>query len=159
MHYGFGIVREMIAGLENYMDEKGFKTLDDMVGKSLQNVLKWENLNLKYKVVAEINTDKCIGCQLCYIACEDGAHQAIGLSGTEDNRVPHIIEENCVGCNLCSLVCPVEECITMVRRDDGKEDVSWTNLADNNLAPTEFEDEKAGGRHHWVPAPADALKK
>ncbi len=159
MHYGFGIVREMISGLENYMDEKGFETLDDMVGKSLQNVLKWENLNLKYKVVADIDTDKCIGCQLCYIACEDGAHQAIGLSGTEENRVPHIIEENCVGCNLCSLVCPVEECITMVRKDDGKQDVSWTDLAAKDMAPTEFEDEKAGGRHHWVPAPADALKK
>jgi dihydropyrimidine dehydrogenase (NAD+) subunit PreA len=26
-------------------------------------------------------------------------------------------------------------------------------------APTEFEDEKAGGRHHWVPEPGAALGK
>ena len=33
MHYGFGIVREMISGLNDYMDEKGFRTLDDLIGK------------------------------------------------------------------------------------------------------------------------------
>ena len=80
MHYGFGIIRDLNSGLERYMDEKGFKTIEDFRGKALPNILHWEDLNLKYKVVAEINADKCIGCQLCYTACEDGAHQAIGLS-------------------------------------------------------------------------------
>jgi hypothetical protein len=28
-----------------------------------------------------------------------------------------------------------------------------------NTIPTEFNDEKAGGRHHWVPEPAVALGK
>jgi dihydropyrimidine dehydrogenase (NAD+) subunit PreA len=106
MHYGFGIIREMIDGLNGYMDEKGFASIDAMVGRALPNVMHWEDLNLKYKVVANINEDKCIGCQICYTACEDGAHQAIGLSADPLNRKPHIIEENCVGCNLCSLVCP-----------------------------------------------------
>ncbi|MBP6428425.1 MAG: NAD-dependent dihydropyrimidine dehydrogenase subunit PreA, partial [Bacteroidia bacterium] len=68
MHFGFGIIREMKAGLENYMDEKGFKTLDDFRGKALPNIMHWEDLNLKYKVVANINEEKCIGCQLCYTA-------------------------------------------------------------------------------------------
>jgi dihydropyrimidine dehydrogenase (NAD+) subunit PreA len=87
MHYGFGIIRDLKSGLERYMDEKGFKTLDDFRGKALPNIVHWEDLNLKYKVVAEINADKCIGCQLCYTACEDGAHQAIGLSS--DPADPH----------------------------------------------------------------------
>ncbi len=159
MHYGFGIVREMKSGLIEYMEEKGFETLDYLIGKSVPNVDSWEHLNLEYKVIAEIDDQKCIGCQLCYIACEDGAHQAIGLSGTEDNRVPHIIEENCVGCNLCSLVCPVEECITMVRVDDGSKSESWVDYTEADKAPTTFDDERAGGNHHWVPKPTDALKK
>ncbi len=159
MHYGFGIIREMKSGLEQYMDDKGFATIDQMVGKALPNVKTWENLNLDYKVVANINDDKCIECQLCYTACEDGAHQAIGLSDDPANRIPHIIEANCVGCNLCSLVCPVEGCITMERRDDGKSVVTWKDKGEANKQPTTFDDPLAGGLHHWVPEPAEALTK
>ena len=158
MHYGFGIIREMVAGLESYMDDKGFATIDQFVGKALPNVKNWEELNLKYKVVANINEDKCIGCQLCYTACEDGAHQAIGLSSDPLNRTPHIIEENCVGCNLCSLVCPVEQCITMDRRDDGTQHLTWGERTLAGNIPKVFNDELAGGLHHWVPEPLDALK-
>ncbi len=158
MHYGFGIIREMVRGLEEYMDSKGFQTIEDMRGKALPNVLHWEDLNLKYKVVANINEDNCIGCQLCYTACEDGAHQAIGLSSDPNNRKPFIIEENCVGCNLCSLVCPVESCITMERNDSGNEHITWKERTEAGSIPVSFDDQRAGGRHHWVPEPIDAFK-
>ena len=159
MHYGFGIIREIIPGIESYMNEKGFATIDQMVGRALPNIMHWEDLNLKYKIVADIHEDKCIGCQLCYTACEDGAHQAIGLSDDMMNRKPFIIEENCVGCNLCSLVCPVEGCITMERRDNGKENITWAQRTSNGNIPKTFNDELAGGLHHWVPQPSEALKK
>jgi dihydropyrimidine dehydrogenase (NAD+) subunit PreA len=159
MHYGFGIIRDMISGLEMYMDEKGFETLDDFIGKAIPNVTDWEHLSLDYQVKARIDEDKCIGCQLCYIACEDGAHQAIALPENGDSRIPEIIDDNCVGCNLCSLVCPVEECIEMVRTDDKSSAASWLDYSAKGKAPTEFEDERAGGKHHWVPDPKDALKK
>ncbi len=158
MHYGFGIVREMISGLSEFMYEKGFSKVQEMIGKALPNMVTWENLNLDYKIVAEINKEKCIECQLCYIACEDGAHQAIGLS-KNGSRIPFIIEENCVGCNLCSLVCPVEECIVMVRRDDGNIVDTWKQRSQAGTIPTTFNDPRAGGIHHWIPEPASALKK
>ncbi|MFT6336765.1 MAG: dihydropyrimidine dehydrogenase (NAD+) subunit PreA [Saprospiraceae bacterium] len=158
MHYGFGIVREMKAGLEQFMIDKGYETIYDFKGKALPNVTEWKHLNLKHKVVASIDSDKCIGCDLCYIACDDGAHQAIRIPEANGNRIPEIIEENCVGCNLCSLVCPVEECITMEQRDDGNQHLSWSDrsLADN--IPTTFDDDRAGGKHHFVPTVEDALK-
>ncbi|MCC7233600.1 MAG: NAD-dependent dihydropyrimidine dehydrogenase subunit PreA [Bacteroidia bacterium] len=159
MHYGFGIIREMKAGLASYMDEKGFRTVDDFRGKALPNVMHWEDLNLQYKIVANINEEKCIGCQLCYTACEDGAHQAIGLSADMADRKPFIIEENCVGCNLCSLVCPVEECITMQRRDDGSKHITWKERTLAGDIPKTFDDPLAGGLHHFVPRPSDALEK
>jgi dihydropyrimidine dehydrogenase (NAD+) subunit PreA len=158
MHYGFGIVREMEAGLRQFMEEKNYTTIYDFAGKALPNVTEWKHLNLKHKVVAEINADKCIGCDLCYISCDDGAHQAIALSDDPNNRIPSIIEENCVGCNLCSLVCPVEDCITMVQKDDGTEHTTWHERTENDDIPVTFDDDRAGGKGHFVPTPQDALK-
>ncbi len=157
MHYGFGIVRELEAGLKQYMKEKNFTQVPEMVGKALPNVTNWENLNLKYQVIADLDPEKCIECQLCYTACEDGAHQAIGLP--ENGRIPYIIEENCVGCNLCSLVCPVKGCITMKRVDDGTSHTTWKERTEQGTIPTTFNDNLAGGLGHEIPAPTAALNK
>ena len=157
MHYGFGIIREMLSGLEQYMIDKNFNSVQEMVGLALPNVKKWEHLNLSYKVIAEINDEKCIGCDLCYVACDNGAHQAIGLN--RETRIPYVIEENCVGCNLCSLVCPVEDCITMAQVDTGKEAVTWKERTDKDDIPKTFNDKLAGGVGHFIPKPGDALKK
>ena len=158
MHYGFGIVREMEAGLLQFMDDKGYNTIYDFAGKALPNVTEWKHLNLKHKVVAEINSSKCVGCELCYIACDDGAHQAIVLSEDRSIRIPNIVEENCVGCNLCALVCPVEDCITMVQKDDGTQQLTWDERTLADDIPTTFNDDRAGGKGHYVPKPTDALK-
>ena len=123
MHYGFKIITELKEGLSTYLDSKGMKSITDLSGTAARKVKKWEQLNLNYKVIAKINPDKCIGCQLCYIACEDGAHQSIAVK--PDSRIPVILEDKCVGCNLCSLVCPVEECISMVNIETGKGKLLW----------------------------------
>jgi dihydropyrimidine dehydrogenase (NAD+) subunit PreA len=82
MHYGYRIVEDMGDGLLTWMRKKGYNTLDDFRGLSLPNVREWKNLNLNFRVVAEIHADKCIGCQLCYTACWDGAHQCIHMDRT-----------------------------------------------------------------------------
>ena len=90
MHYGYRIVEDMIDGLSNWMDEKGFVTIDDFRGKSLAKVTEWKHLNLNYRIVAQIDQALCIGCQLCHIACWDGAHQCIHLdrvTGPVDGHV------------------------------------------------------------------------
>jgi dihydropyrimidine dehydrogenase (NAD+) subunit PreA len=148
MHYGFRIVEDMIDGLSNWMSEKGFETLDDFRGLSLPKITEWKHLDLNYKTVARINETKCIGCELCYKACWDGAHQCIHMDRVPPSepgitmtpiakldsvvarttplaRVPRVDEAECVGCNLCALVCPVEECITMEEIDTGKAFESW----------------------------------
>src|SRR5438132_5559090 len=77
MHYGFRIVEQLESGLKNWMREKGYTRVGDFVGKSVPRIKSWGDLDLNYKVVAEIDQQKCIHCGLCYIACEDGAHQSI----------------------------------------------------------------------------------
>jgi dihydropyrimidine dehydrogenase (NAD+) subunit PreA len=122
MHYGYRIVEDMIDGLNNYLDEKGFSSVNEIVGKSVNRVTDWGNLDLNYKVVARVNNEHCIKCNLCYVACEDGAHQCFSF---DDNKFPVVDEHECVGCNLCALVCPSPGAISMVRLDDGSNPQSW----------------------------------
>jgi len=81
MHYGYRIVEDMIDGLSNWMDSKGFAAIEDFRGLSLPRVTEWKHLDLNYKIVARIDREKCIGCDLCFTACWDGAHQCIHLDG------------------------------------------------------------------------------
>jgi len=114
MAYGFKIVREMIDGLDAWMDEKGYSSLSDFTGLATPNVTDWQYLNLNYVTKARIDQDLCIKCGRCHIACEDTSHQAI-TNQVDGVRKFEVIDEECVGCNLCVSVCPVEDCITMER--------------------------------------------
>jgi dihydropyrimidine dehydrogenase (NAD+) subunit PreA len=154
MHYGFRIDEQLISGLEGWMRNKGFQTVGEFVGRSVSRVKTWGELDLNYKLVAEIDPHKCVHCGLCYIACEDGAHQSIrwdrvpqaeflrknshpaqivrsgGMevlpgAGGDTVNVFTVKPEVCVGCNLCSLVCPVENCITMKEVETGKPPMTW----------------------------------
>jgi dihydropyrimidine dehydrogenase (NAD+) subunit PreA len=133
MHHGFGVVEDMIDGLSNYLDERGIASVREIVGKSVPKFGDWNDLNLDYKIVANIDPLACINCNKCYIACEDAAHQCIERVRDPLGSTTLVVdEEHCVGCNLCQMVCPVDDCITMVRVDDGSRSTTWR---DRSLAP------------------------
>jgi len=135
MHYGFRIVDDMIGGLAQWMDSKGYARIDDFRGRAIGNVTDWQFLNLNYEIKARIDQDKCIKCGLCHIACEDTAHQAI-TKEKEGRRHFEVVDAECVGCNLCMHVCPVENCITMERVDD-RPHADWTTHPNNPLRKVE----------------------
>ena len=112
MVYGFKIIDDLVDGLGNYLDTKGFASVRELVRKAVPSVTDWQYLNLNHVDKAWIDQDLCIKCGRCYIACEDTSHQAI-TSSRNGTRHFEVIDAECVGCNLCVSVCPVESCITM----------------------------------------------
>jgi len=155
MHYGYRIVEDMIEGLSDWLDEHGMKSVNELRGRAVAQYKEWGDLDLSYRVVADIDPGKCIGCQLCYVACMDGAHQCIHLPGRSEAearaaghvhipkhvpdravtakagqpgaRVPFVDEDECIGCNLCALVCPVAGCIEMKELPTGKPAETWND--------------------------------
>jgi dihydropyrimidine dehydrogenase (NAD+) subunit PreA len=158
MHYGFRIIEDLCDGLSNWMDEKGFATIPNVVARSLNRVSDFKDFDLSFKAVARIDEQKCIRCDLCYVACNDAAHQCIDLIDRQGNVVPpsaydvrdngkaHAVEtrprvvvreDDCVGCRLCYNVCPVENCIQMLELLSGKPSVTWDELSRNQPKVTE----------------------
>jgi dihydropyrimidine dehydrogenase (NAD+) subunit PreA len=133
MKHGFRIVEDLCEGLNNWMDEKGFKTIDDFIGKSVPHLTHWEELDINYHIVANIDQNKCIHCGLCYIACEDASHQSISLTYGKPYNTYAIKEDECVGCNLCKLICPVDNCITMVEQRKGPDYLNWKEFQERGL--------------------------
>ncbi|HEU4740829.1 MAG TPA: NAD-dependent dihydropyrimidine dehydrogenase subunit PreA [Meiothermus sp.] len=149
MHYGYRIIEDLCDGLSGWMDSKGFKTISDVVGKSLPRISDFKDFDLSFRAVARIDPEKCIKCNLCYVACNDTAHQCIDLVDAGGNVVqpyrydvrsngkheavstrpqPVVREDDCVGCRLCHNVCPVEGCIEMVELPSGRESITWDQL-------------------------------
>ncbi|MEP7142526.1 MAG: NAD-dependent dihydropyrimidine dehydrogenase subunit PreA [Ferruginibacter sp.] len=125
MKYGFRIIEDLCEGLNNWMDEKGYNTIYDFIGKSVEKITHWEDLDINYHHIAKINQDKCIHCGLCYISCEDGSHQSIHLEYGMPYNTYTVKEKECVGCNLCQLMCPVTDCITMEEHRVAPEYLNW----------------------------------
>jgi len=139
MLYGFRIVDDMIAGLSDWMDSKGYTSIDEFKGMAVGNTLNWNELNINYDTKAFIDPESCIECGRCHIACEDTSHQAIEFNILEDGkREFKVIDNECVGCNLCAHICPVPDCIEMRVVNNNKPYLTWPNHPLNPM------NEKAG---------------
>jgi len=158
MHYGYRIIEDLCDGLSNWMDAKGFRTIPDVTARSLSRISDFKDFDLSFRAVARIDSAKCIQCNLCYVACNDTAHQCIDLVDSKGNLVqpysyemssngkqeaiqtrphPRVREVDCVGCRLCYNICPVDHCIAMVEVPSGRESVTWDQLAKSHPEVTE----------------------
>jgi len=158
MHYGFRIIDDLCNGLSNWMDERGYAKIEDVVGQSLNRISEFKHFDLSFKAVALINPDTCIKCNLCYVACNDTTHQCIDLIAPSGNVVqpysydvrsngkhnavstrpqPTVRESDCVGCRLCYNVCPVDDCIQMVEVAPERPSTTWDEITKTEPAVTE----------------------
>jgi dihydropyrimidine dehydrogenase (NAD+) subunit PreA len=112
MHYGFRLIDDLVDGLSTYLRAKGLHSPSELVGKALPSIGDWGLLDQEFRLLAHIDESSCIHCNLCYTACNDGAHQAIRREGRNGSSRLTVDAEYCVGCRLCEYVCPVDGCIT-----------------------------------------------
>jgi len=114
MHYGFSIIDDLNDGLAYYMERMGFDRVSQIVGKSLPLIVNHDELPRDVTVISSVDENLCVKCDMCYVACRDGGHQAIKLE--REDRLPTVDDERCVGCALCMRVCPADA-IGMMRKD------------------------------------------
>jgi len=111
MHYGFRLADDLVDGLSTYLKSKGLTSPSQLTGKALPTITDWGHLDQDWRLLAVIDQAKCIRCNLCFAACNDGAHQAIRFAGSNGTSHLEVDPDYCVGCRLCQYVCPVEGAI------------------------------------------------
>jgi len=105
IHYGYGIVEDMIEGLTDFMIEKNIFRVQDLVGKALGSLETTDKFDLKRQGRAQYDLEKCVGCGQCYTVCRDAG--GFALDWDEEKRRPILIEDKCLSCMICSFICPV----------------------------------------------------
>ncbi|XP_045158402.2 dihydropyrimidine dehydrogenase [NADP(+)]-like [Mercenaria mercenaria] len=93
--------------------KKPIPSVKEVIGRALDMIGSYGDLNNKEQVVALIDEDMCINCGKCYMTCNDSGYQAISFD--PETHLPKV-NEDCTGCTLCLSVCPIIDCIKMVTR-------------------------------------------
>ena len=104
MCYGYSWLGKQVRGLEKFMDEKGYESIDQMLGIASDAAMAYADMPRER---ARVNEAYCKNCQLCLKACFSGGMQYNG-------HKTFVQAESCVGCGGCYSICPVEGAIDMI---------------------------------------------
>jgi dihydropyrimidine dehydrogenase (NAD+) subunit PreA len=110
---GFEIMQTMKKKLVKYMDEMGYKTLDDFRGKALRYIVTPDKVDYM-DIIPQIDKQKCNGCGTC---TDIGHCMVLDLV---DDKAEVARQDECYGCGVCYWLCP-KDAILMVNEKTGKE--------------------------------------
>ncbi len=106
MQYGYRIIEDMIRGMELYLGLHGYKSVSEIVGRALPQIIPADDLDRDSICYPKFDRSRCLGCGRCYLSCWDGGHQAIRQD--VETGQPVLAAGKCVGCHLCVTVCPAQ---------------------------------------------------
>ncbi len=105
---GFEVLTSIKEGIINYMNQMGYKQLEDFRGIALKYITT--PYELEYiDIIGTVDVEKCNGCGRCLRIgdCE-------AITPSEDGKIT-IDPKECRGCAACKFICP-REAIDLVER-------------------------------------------
>jgi dihydropyrimidine dehydrogenase (NAD+) subunit PreA len=104
--HGFEAITEIEKGLRGFMEQQGYRRLEDFRGLALEYIASSGHDFKFIPSVARIDEAECTGCGICL-------RPAHCLAISMDKGRVVISETECLGCGTCSLLCPTHA-ISMV---------------------------------------------
>jgi len=98
MVHGYGLLTEILNGMSDYLDRKGYGTMQEVIGAANRHVLAYSEVAQLAQERYQVDEEKCIQCGACVEACFYGAI-------SWENESP-LITDACMGCSFCSSICP-----------------------------------------------------
>ncbi len=98
---GYKTVGDWLKKMDGFLEQKGVKSVKEIVGKTLPQIRAWDTLVRipRGEIWAEIVPEKCNHCLLCLTWC---FYDALFAEG----KKPMIKKERCEGCANCITLCP-----------------------------------------------------
>jgi len=109
MVHGYELLPKILKGMSDYLDQKGYGTVREIIGSANKHVLSYAEVAGLPKERYRIDEEKCIQCGACIEACFYGAIEW-------ENETPRI-SDACMGCSFCSSICP-ESAITQSKNTE-----------------------------------------
>jgi len=106
--YGYGIIHELESGTAFLMQERGIKSMPELIGIAQPHPVTDFMALTPVKKLSTFNYDLCVSCGNC-ARCP---YLAIGL---DDKRLPSSDPARCIGCSICAKKC-LAGAITMRER-------------------------------------------
>lgn len=100
MKRGFGVVKTAVEAMARFLDEQGYRSIDEICGRALQNIVAPAEMVYK-EVAAVIDSRRCTGCKSC-----TKMPTCTAIRYEESTRKCVVTPEACIGCGLCLGVCP-----------------------------------------------------
>lgn len=99
MLQGKGVIREITAGMEGWLQEHGYDSIDQIRGKALANLKSFDEMRYEPFVSTVTGVPCEEHCTRCVDTC---MYHAIA----KVSQTVHVNRMQCVGCGLCTFVCP-----------------------------------------------------
>ncbi|MFH1651617.1 MAG: 4Fe-4S binding protein [Chloroflexota bacterium] len=103
---GLGFPEKVVKFLKKYMDEQGYRDMNELRGIGLPYIVEMEECQRELKaqighLVANVNLEACKGTEKCDVCLDTWCSATY-----EENGYPRVDPELCASCYLCVIRCP-----------------------------------------------------